>query len=131
MFTATSSVVTSTSASATPPRLQWKDMLLLSWVDVGENSGIVTGLREADIPVRIIKNDEDTEDLATARSDVVWVSHGGLVRGLERKVVVCLEQDPRAKPNLVCTRYFAMSRATAQLVIVSPEPLDDETQGEL
>ncbi|XP_025111939.1 uncharacterized protein LOC112574836 [Pomacea canaliculata] len=94
----------------TPPNLQWRDVLVLyDWHGVGDNSGMVQALREAGIPVRVMK-DEDTEDVATARSDVVWVASRYRVYGLERKVVVCLENK--------VDRVHSMSRCTSQLVIV-------------
>ncbi|XP_025087014.1 uncharacterized protein LOC112559807 [Pomacea canaliculata] len=99
----------------TPPCLQWRNVVVLCVVNVSENSGTVKGLKEAGIPVRVMK-DEDIEDVATARSDVVWVTRGHYVRGLERKVVVCLvDVDVNAD-----VRLHFMSRCTSQLVIVSP-----------
>ncbi|XP_025079698.1 uncharacterized protein LOC112555480 [Pomacea canaliculata] len=90
--TTTSTTLTSTSGGTTPPCLQWRDVLVLCWFDVSDQWGVVTGLQEAGIPVQVMK-DDDIEDVVTARSDVVWVTGGDHVRGLERKVVVCLE-DP-------------------------------------
>ncbi|XP_025112558.1 uncharacterized protein LOC112575148 [Pomacea canaliculata] len=126
--TTTSTTLTSTSGGTTPRCLQWRDVLVLDWRDVSDQSSMVTGLQEAGIPVRVM-TDDDIEDVATARSDVVWVTSGHRVRGLERKVVVCLE-DPgydllRSQLSLVYNstspRLDLMSRCTSQLVIVSPD----------
>ncbi|XP_025078803.1 uncharacterized protein LOC112554940 [Pomacea canaliculata] len=133
--TTTSTTLTSTSVGTTPPCLQWRDVLVLYWDKVSDQSGVVTGLQEAGIPVRVMK-DDDIEDVATARSDVVWMASGHRVRGLERKVVVCLE-DPdfdifRPKYveqyDLTSPRLDLMSRCTSQLVIVSPDdkPLEGD-----
>ncbi|XP_025090339.1 uncharacterized protein LOC112561811 isoform X2 [Pomacea canaliculata] len=110
--------VPATMGGEPPPLcLKWSDVLLLyDWGDITEDSGIVTGLREAGIPVRVMK-DDDIEDVATARSDVVWVANGHHVRGLERKVVVCLERVD-VNPNV---RLHFVSRCTSQLVILSPD----------
>ncbi|PVD22584.1 hypothetical protein C0Q70_18402 [Pomacea canaliculata] len=131
--TATSTTLTSTSGTPTPC-LQWRDVLVLDWYKVSDNSGVVTGLQEAGIPVRVM-NDDDIEDVATARSDVVWVADVDGVRGLERKVIVCLENHVydslRSKllPQYITTvRLDLMSRCTSQLVIVSPDdkPLEGD-----
>ncbi|XP_025114340.1 uncharacterized protein LOC112576250 [Pomacea canaliculata] len=103
------------SGYKTPPVLQWRDVLVLCWEPSSDNSGIITGLIEAGIPVRVMKED-DIEDVATARSDVVWVADGCRVQGLERKVVVCLGCS-----DLSVTLHN-MSRCTSQLVIVCPDP---------
>ncbi|XP_025112652.1 uncharacterized protein LOC112575196 [Pomacea canaliculata] len=124
--TTSSTTLTSTSGD-TPPCLQWRDVLVLDWSDISDNWGMVTGLQEAGIPVRVMK-DDDIEDVATARSDVVWVTDGRHVRGLERKVVVCLKYNDYdfVKSELlpryirVSPRLDLMSRCTSQLVIVCP-----------
>ncbi|XP_025113144.1 uncharacterized protein LOC112575471 [Pomacea canaliculata] len=102
----------------TPPCLQWRDILVLDWGQPKDNSGIIEGLQEAGIPVRVMKED-DIEDVATARSDVVWMADGDRVRGLERKVVVCLK-SPCVNDQLLI-RLHNMSRCTSQLVIISSE----------
>ncbi|XP_025111950.1 uncharacterized protein LOC112574845 [Pomacea canaliculata] len=115
--TTTSTTVTPTSGGTAPPCLQWRDVLVLYWDDVSDQSGVVKGLEELGIPVRVMK-DADIEDVATARSDVVWVSRGDRVCGLERKVVVCLQDLRFDLYNSV--RLHLMSRSTSQLVVVSP-----------
>ncbi|XP_025111934.1 uncharacterized protein LOC112574831 [Pomacea canaliculata] len=123
----TTTSTTLTSTSGTPPCLQWRDVLVLYWDDVSDHSCMVTGLLEAGIPVGMM-TDEDIEDVATARSDVVWVADGRLVFGLERKVVVCVD-DPGddlfrykllERYNPSSPRLHLMSRCTSQLVIVCP-----------
>ncbi|XP_025078825.1 uncharacterized protein LOC112554957 [Pomacea canaliculata] len=126
--TTTSTTLTSTSGDTTPPCLQWRDVLVLYWGNVSDQSGVVTELLEAGIPVRVMKN-HDIEDVATARSDVVWVTSGHHVRGLERKVVVCLKNRDHGvfspkflqQYNPTSLRLDLMSRCTSQLVIVSPD----------
>ncbi|XP_025113319.1 uncharacterized protein LOC112575583 [Pomacea canaliculata] len=108
--TTTATTVTSTYGATTPPCLQWRDVLMLYWRDISEHSDMMQGLKEAGIPVRMLM-DDDIEDVATARSDVVWVSTGHRVCGLERKVVVSLE-------DYDIDRFYSMSRCTSQLVIV-------------
>ncbi|XP_025078802.1 uncharacterized protein LOC112554939 [Pomacea canaliculata] len=122
--TTTSTTLTSTSGGTTPPCLQWRDVLVSYWDNVFDQSGVVTGLQEAGIPV----TDDDIEDVATASSDVVWVASGPRVRGLERKVVVCLEDFDYGlltyslqPQNLTFARLDIMSRCTSQLVIVYPD----------
>ncbi|XP_025113949.1 uncharacterized protein LOC112575973 [Pomacea canaliculata] len=109
--TTTATTVTSTNGATTPPCLQWRDvMMLLDLLNIRDDSGMMKGLTEAGIPVRVMK-DDDMEDVATARSDVVWVTSGFHVCGLERKVVVCLQYHD-------AVRLHSMSRCTSQLVIV-------------
>ncbi|XP_025100551.1 uncharacterized protein LOC112567891 [Pomacea canaliculata] len=115
--TTTATSVTSTNGGTTPPCLQWRDVLVLDWCDVSDDSGMVKGLKGAGIPVQVMK-DDDMEDVATAHSDVVCVTSGDRVCGLERKVVVCLN-------DLVTTRMFSMSRCTSQLLIVSKRRVSD------
>ncbi|XP_025100537.1 uncharacterized protein LOC112567882 isoform X2 [Pomacea canaliculata] len=107
----TGTTVTSSNGGTSPSYLQWRDVLVLHWHYVSVDSGMMKGLNEAGIPVRVM-NDDDIEDVATARSDVVWVTNGYRVCGLERKVVVCLGE-------YASSRYYSMSRCTSQLVIVT------------
>ncbi|XP_025113497.1 uncharacterized protein LOC112575719 [Pomacea canaliculata] len=115
--TTTATTATSTTGTTTQPCLQWRDVLVVYWTDMTDDSGMVNGLKEAGIPVRVM-NDNDIDDVATARSNVVWVTHGFHVSGLERKVVVCLEDHDT-------DRFHGMSRCTSQLVIVYD---DDKTK---
>lgn len=130
MFSEKSTNAATTRSGTTSPRLQWRDVLVLHMDDSSDNEGIVKGLREASIPVRVMKthdddaatadavdDDNDVDDIATARSDVVWVARGRRVPGVERKVVVCLER-PGAD---LYVRFFSMSRCSSQLVVVSPD----------
>ncbi|XP_025077351.1 uncharacterized protein LOC112554011 [Pomacea canaliculata] len=115
--TTTATTVTSTTGTTTQPCLQWRNVLVVYWSYMTDDSGMVNGLKEAGIPVRVM-NYNDIDDVATARSDVVWVTLGYDVSGLERKVVVCLEDHDTV-------RFHAMSRCTSQLVIVYD---DDKTK---
>lgn len=89
--------------------------------EVSDDSGLVKGLKTSGIPVQVVE-DIDIRDLATAHSDVVWVANGHHIRGLERKVVVCIDPDARGFPVIDngSVRLHFMSRCTSQLVIVSP-----------
>lgn len=53
------------------------------------------------------------EDVATAHSDVVWVANGHRVRGVERRVVVCLMGENREN-----VRLCHVARCSSQLVII-------------
>ncbi|XP_025111931.1 uncharacterized protein LOC112574829 [Pomacea canaliculata] len=115
--------IATTSNRTTPSCLQWRDVLMLiktSWSTISDDIAIVKGLREAGIPVRVM-TDDDIEDVATARSDVVWVTEENRVLGLERKVVVCVRDffSPHAKSQRNC--LHSVSRCTSQLVIVSED----------
>ncbi|XP_025111937.1 uncharacterized protein LOC112574834 [Pomacea canaliculata] len=114
--------IASTSNRTTPPCLQWRDVLMLietyHFSTINDEFAIVKALREAGIPVRVMK-DEDIEDVATARSDVVWVAEDKRVRGLERKVVVCVRERPRPISATETNCLHSVSRCTSQLVIVS------------
>ncbi|XP_025111929.1 uncharacterized protein LOC112574826 [Pomacea canaliculata] len=127
--TTTSTTVYPTSGGTTAPCLQWRDVLVLHWDDGSDSSGMVRGLQEAGIPVRVMK-DDDIDDVATARSDVVWVARGDRVRGLERKVVVCLEETVSPEYYRRFVPFYLMSRCTSQLVVVFPdhEPPEDDGQ---
>ncbi|XP_025111940.1 uncharacterized protein LOC112574838 [Pomacea canaliculata] len=126
--TTTSTTVTSTSGGTTPPCLHWRDVFVLYWDDGSDNSGMVTGLQEAGIPVQVMKHD-DIDDVATARSDVVWVARGSRVRGLERKVVVCLEETVSPEYDRRFVPFYLMSRCTSQLVIVFSDQQAPEDDG--
>lgn len=109
-----------TSHSTSPPSLQYKDVFILHLASIGEDSGMLKGLREVGIPVRLLKETTDIEDFATARSDVVWMVVGDNVIGLERKVVVVLEPLARARDQDIRLHY--MSRSTSQLVFMLRQP---------
>ncbi|XP_025103270.1 uncharacterized protein LOC112569639 [Pomacea canaliculata] len=106
------------SGGTTPACLQWRDVLVLYGGKTRQVSGlsVMTGLREAGIPVRVME-EEDIEDVATARSDVVWMTNVERVLGLERKVIVHLVTEGDVD---FYDRLQLMSRCTSQLLIVSP-----------
>lgn len=103
-----SSAVTSTRGETAS--LQYRDMLILSSHDVAEDAGMVMALRNASIPVQVLK-DEDIEDVATARSDVVWVANEDIVRGVERKIIIIIENTK--------VQLHALSRCTEQLMVIT------------
>ncbi|XP_025100575.1 uncharacterized protein LOC112567909 [Pomacea canaliculata] len=106
--------------------LQYKDVLILSWVQLHEDAPVLKALRDADIPVQVMSDSEsDIEDVATARSNVVWAARQQLVCGSMRKVVVVLSDYDDSKGQYVFTRLSAMSRCTSQLVVVCPPPEDE------
>lgn len=99
---------------AAPLTLRFRDVLVVGTHNVHSMSGLVTGLRKSRVPVKVF-TDSDTDDLATGRSDVIWVAHGSRVHGLERKIVVCLVNIHDDYDD----RLHLMSRCTSQLVILS------------
>lgn len=110
--TATYTTATSHREATTSRCLQWRDVLVVyGGSSYHSNYDFKTSLEDADIPVRVIEKDDDFEDVATARSDVVWFVPGEIIGGLERKVVVCLEPFH--------DKTLFLSRCTSQLVIIS------------
>lgn len=121
----------SPGSNTDPPPLCYRDVLVLCFDprdDLIEDGhlispaiGLVRGLRECDIPVRVVKsnaasdNEGDIRDTALAVSDEVTVTDWDDVRGLERKVVVVvMERTLRG----VSDRLYGASRCSAQLVWV-------------
>ena len=135
-------------ATANPHPLSYSDVFVLSRsrrelqdevVDeagkvTSEACGVVRGMRQENVPVRVLgwndwgrRGQEWTVQLAhtvMARTDEVTVADWGVVRGLERRVVVWL--PGRDKGDEVETdeavdaqdRLFAVSRCTTQLLVV-------------
>lgn len=114
----TSTTIISASGSTKPPCILWRDVMVLYWGDISDSSDMVKAMSEEGIPVQVMK-EENIEDVATTHSDVVWMADGRCVRGLERKVVVCLMHRGVDVP----VRLHCMSRCSSQLVIVY---LDDD-----
>lgn len=99
-----------------------------------EACGVVRGMREENVPVRVLgwnewgrRGQEWTVQLAhtvMVQKDEVTVADWGVVRGLERRVVVWL--PGRDKGDEVLTdeavdaqdRLFGVSRCTTQLLVV-------------
>lgn len=137
------SLTNSTSISRkTSLSLQYRDVFVLTSsfdlrddiLDEVENqvscaNGVVRGLRAAGVPVRVIRRgheSRDVHDTAVAQSDVVTVASYGDLQGLERKVVVWLPDripcvDEKKSDDIIdgWGMLYAMSRCTAQLVIVA------------
>ena len=100
-------------------------------------SGVVVGLRHAQIPVCVLETrdragdeagwESRVADVAVSRTDEVTVAHWGSVQGLERRVVVCLSDWPW---DFVDDLYSlsAMSRCTTQLIIVNRPSDDSDTE---
>lgn len=102
--------VPSSIAVSDPPRLQYRDVLVLYTGDDGDYDGVLKGLSDGSVPVMVMM-DGDIDDVAMARQDVVWAANGDRVRGLERKIIVCLGDDDFP--------LHIMSRCSSQLVVVS------------
>ncbi|XP_025113055.1 uncharacterized protein LOC112575407 isoform X2 [Pomacea canaliculata] len=117
------SVSERTTASGTAQAsLEWRDMLVLygtnlTGIDRKDISGLINGLKNSGIPVEIMK-DDNIKDVATACTDVVWVTNTRNVRGLERKVVVVVQESNFDIHN---DRLYLMSRCSSKLVIVCPD----------
>ncbi|XP_025103294.1 uncharacterized protein LOC112569648 [Pomacea canaliculata] len=105
------------SGGTTPACLQWRDVLVLYGGNTRQISGlsVMRGLREAGIPVWVME-DEDIEDVATARSDVVWITNVERVLGLERKVIVHLVTEESG--SVSCT---AQGTKTSSSPLSSPQ----------
>lgn len=123
MSSASDSVQQSTDESTTSARdalsLQYKDVFILSRVDLQEDAPILKALSEAGVPVRLMSSSEsDIKDIVRDSSDVVWAAREQMVRGLKRKVVVVLDSDEDSKVNYAEEQQRLMSRCTSQLVLV-------------
>lgn len=123
MSSASDSVQLRTDESTTSARdalsLQYKDVFILSRVDLQEDAPILKALSEAGVPVRLMSSSEsDIKDVVRASSDVVWAAREQMVRGLKRKVVVVLDSDEDSKVNYAEEQQRLMSRCTSQLVLV-------------
>lgn len=129
--TPTTTSTTSEPGSAAAPssacegKLGFRDVVVICTGHLRNNSGVVEGLRRAGLPVRVIEGGSrsDVQDVATSRSDVVWVLNGAQARGLERKVVVCVRNEYRHSD--VYHRLYPMSRCTSHLVLVYPSSPGD------
>lgn len=138
---ATSNTNTSGAKYITSPPLKYSDVFVLTaCMDVYDDSfdeagnktspanGVVCGLRDAGIPVHVIRTGHesiDADDAAEKVSNKVTVSYYGVTYGLERKVVVWLphripgKDDNKPDSDLEHRgRFHAMSRCTSQLVVV-------------
>ncbi|XP_076452141.1 uncharacterized protein LOC143287758 [Babylonia areolata] len=119
-----------------PPPLQFSDVFVLSYFALNEANGIVQGLRQAGVPVAVLRYGDSAAAgrVARAEADEVVGAHLSFVCGLERKVVVWLQGDRGAEgdegegegkgegvwqaSDEQYGRLYAMSRCTAQLVCV-------------
>ena len=131
-------------ARPTSTPMQQQDAFILTrHSDLGEDSGVVQGLRAAGLRVCVLSNMalrarkeaegeaqgrksvlQDVRDVALCRTDRVTVAEWNLVRGLERRLVVTLpgfrEGDEGYSPELrdFNDRLEAASRCTTQLIRV-------------
>ena len=123
-----------------PVPLQYRDVFILTRSSQLQDglghaaSGVVRGLRQADLPVCVlgvhdwindINWEKNAEDTAVAQTDQVTVAHFSNVSGLERKVVVWLPGrwsgvDDSYSDELIVSydRLYALSRCTTQLIVV-------------
>ena len=88
-------------------------------------SGLLRGMREMGVPVRVVRADDAgaVADMARmAGPDAVAAADIDLVQGLERMVVIVVQPDRYGdEPG---ARVMAMSRCMAQLVWVKPPECD-------
>ena len=99
-------------------------------------SGVVRGLRRAQIPVCMLERrdragdvagwESRVADVAVARTDEVTVAHWRSVQGLERRVVVWLTDWPG--DFVIPYRLAAFSRCTTQLILVNTPSDDSDTE---
>ena len=101
-------------------------------------SGVVRGLRHAQIPVCVLERrgmaddeagwESRVADVAVSRTDEVTVAHWRSVHGLERRVVVCLTDLPRDDDVVYLYSLPGLSRCTTQLIIVNTPSDDSDTE---
>ncbi|KAK7451824.1 hypothetical protein BaRGS_00031386 [Batillaria attramentaria] len=124
------------SASPTsPPPLSYRDVFLLTstyelvdeetdqdGVVTSAASGLLAGLRGEDIPFKVVSRGDSAalrEVAEGSPDDAVVVADADSVRGLERKVVIWVPYDKGVgSGEMDFARLDAMSRATAQLVVI-------------
>nr|KAG5697186.1 hypothetical protein BaRGS_002195 [Batillaria attramentaria] len=124
-----------TADPAIPAPLKYRDVFLLTSLTssiveeekdsagnvVKPASGIVRGLREAGTPVMVLKKGDKAavRDVAVMQGpDAIVIASAGLVRGLERKVVVYVQENNTGVNEERWGRLQVMSRTTAKLIIV-------------
>ena len=118
--------------SSNPPPLTYGDVFLLTQGDdlhetetdasgntIQQVSGLLQGLREAGVPVSVLKSSDHRAVIEVTRmeQDHVVAANSLTVSGLERPVVVWVQGDEETADESV-GRLHAMSRSTAQLVWV-------------
>ncbi|XP_025090196.1 uncharacterized protein LOC112561749 isoform X2 [Pomacea canaliculata] len=121
-----------TGMTSTPPPLQWKDVFILVTEDPIEERravgqyvrpacGLVQGLRQEGVPVRLVKSGDikGIKDVAKMKGprDEATVIRYDQIKGLERKVVVCVAEVKTYR----MLQLHGISRATAQVVWVLPK----------
>ncbi|PVD26889.1 hypothetical protein C0Q70_12037 [Pomacea canaliculata] len=97
-----------------PPSLEFRDVLVLCANPT--DSAVVRGLQHRILTPKFLRP-RIWKDIATARTNVVWLADPNHVRGLERKIVVWLLDNV---PDFTDYRLHAVSRCTSQLVFVLP-----------
>lgn len=131
-------------AATSPPPLQYRDVMVFVRADLHDDASkqgdandhpgctpLVRGLRHAGLPVKVLRNGQDSDwqqdvhDVALGQHDHITVANYRDVSGLERKVVVWVpgrlrgRDDKRSDEDLEARgRLYAVSRCTAQLVVV-------------
>ncbi|KAK7483767.1 hypothetical protein BaRGS_00024983, partial [Batillaria attramentaria] len=133
--TSTGKASQKTADPAIPAPLKYRDVFLLTSLTssiveeekdsagnvVKPASGIVRGLREAGTPVMVLKKGDKAavRDVAVMQGpDAIVIASAGLVRGLERKVVVYVQENNTGVNEERWGRLQVMSRTTAKLIIV-------------
>ena len=135
------------SVTNSPASLAYRDVFVLTqYYDLHDEvrndagnvtspaSGVVVGLRHAQIPVCVLEYRDRVDvvagwesrvaDVAVARTDEVTVAHWRSVQGLERRVVVCLADWERDAVRIVYLyRLPALSRCITQLIMVNLPPV--------
>ena len=101
-------------------------------------SGVVVGLRHAQIPVCVLERrdmagdvtgwESRVADVAVSRTDEVTVADWRSVQGLERRVVVWLSNWLRNVISVDLYSLPAFSRCTTQLILVDLHSDDSDTE---
>ncbi|KAK7106045.1 hypothetical protein V1264_017348 [Littorina saxatilis] len=119
-----------TSASDCPDPLQYRDVFLLSLSGFTEGKpGIITGLRQAGVPVTLLDfqatltANERVTSVATMKDDCVVATDSRYITGLERKIVAWIQPSESDSLSVHFDRLVAFSRTSGQLItITTPRP---------
>lgn len=89
-------------------------------------NGLVQGLRECNVPVRIVtKGDTKAIDaMALAASDEVTVTKWKLANGLERKVIVVLNNGNKTRSDM-SDRMQSATRCSSQLIRIDCDTMNN------
>ncbi|KAK7106044.1 hypothetical protein V1264_017347 [Littorina saxatilis] len=115
-----------TSASDSPDPLHYRDVFLLSLLGFIEGKpGIITGLRQAGVPVTVLDIQATSTasklvtSVATMQDDCVIAADSRYVNGLERKIVAWIQPAEHDSLMVHFDRLMALSRTSGQLITIT------------